>query len=393
MANFFFYSTPGSGAKPLPPPPDRQTACSIRTRLQGLTYPTQQYGNIPAGWITLLSDDDIKRACDAHHAVGDTHVPCGISGSYKEGGTLWPPALTNGADYTNNLPLFKRQLVKVLEQGILPEIPLAGDGESVNDNPAYGQYNDPVGSTYGYQWLMRNFERIALALKGDANSACPDGLDLTAYCPMRPGWDGIFYGWEPSNIQVPGFGNLFRQILPNGYLAIEHGLGTIPIGNGPRDYAPPTLAFDKVPREARGAYLSPLKYFPRTVVKKGAYHAGRTLVQRDLTLAIQAVATAPQGCMQVYDTLLSEFDSNLHQDNFWQIADRLLGPAWVRPSDMPPNDDPRPPYYLAWPTARGPIVPVFFEWKAYQWTRGLCSAGDVQADRNYGVGCGYPYGC
>jgi len=307
---------------PLPPIPDRLRVCGVQTSLAGLTYQTAQYGPFPAGWFFLLTPADRQRAYAAHHAAGDTHIPISISSAYLEPGTLWPVPLLQGHDYTNDLPAFKAILRELIVNGFVPDVVLAGDAESVNDHPQYGQYNDPVGKTYGYTWLMQNLWRILSALQ--------DGEDLTPYCLFRPGWDAVFYGWEPSNEKIPAFGRLFRSLLPHGHLAIEHNTGHIPIGNGPGDYA-----------------------------------AG--------------------GGMQDYDAILSEFD-DVHADAFWQVAGRMLGPAYVRPPDQPVHDDPHPPWYLAPPTDRGPYVWCAFEptrGGAYEWVRGWCSVNDVNAVRSY----------
>src|SRR5207248_613380 len=109
---------------------------------------------------------------------------------------------------------------------------------------------------------------------------------------LVPGFDAVFYGWEPSNIKVPQFPADFRSRWPDGYLAIEHDIGHIPLGNGPADYA-------------------------------------------------------PLGLMRDYDAILSEFPNwPTTGDPVWQIIGRLSGPAYRRDPAQPPADDPTPPWYL-----------------------------------------------
>lgn len=151
------------------------------------------------------------------------------------------------------------------------------------------------------------------------------------------------YEWLPEHVDA--FGKLFRSILPNGYLAIEHSTGHIPTGEGDRDW-------------------------------------------------VQG------GCMQNYDTLLSEFDAPLaHNDNVWQVAARTLGPVsrggtYVRPFDQPADDDPgSPPWYLRTGNARGPYFVVAFEFDAYHWSRGRISLEQVEKNRAYLRSVGYQIVC
>lgn len=326
-------------ASVLPAPPTRTEICGLSTSLAGLSYTTTQYGTFPAWMYGGLSTTDQPAARAAHLLAGDTHIPIGISQAYDEPGTLIPAGLRQGYDYAYDLAGFREILLPVLTAGLLVDLPLAGDGMSVNDNPAQGEYNDPVGKTYGFQWLMNNLGRIIAGLRGDGTPANPD---LTPYILFRPGWDAVFYGWSvPGEVpdqqpdRVQQFGELFRSLLPNGYLAIEHTPGNIPCGEGGADYA-----------------------------------AG--------------------GLMRNYDTILSEY-ANVHADSCWQVVGRMVRP-YTRPPDQPAGDDPSPPFYLSPGTPRGPYFYVAFEptiGGAYQWVRGHCTVDDVNAVRAYlrAMGC------
>ncbi len=322
------------GASVLPAIPTRAQVCGLRTSLAGLTYQTTQYGPVPAWFYGKLNADDRASARATHRAAGDTHIPFPITEAYREPGTLWPADLADGYDYTQDLDTFRSIALETICDGFFLDVPLGGDGLGAGPD-----YNDPVGRTYGQQWLMDNLSRIVTGLQGDGTEAKPD---LTPYMIFRPGWDGVFYGWsnpgetpDPQPGRVRDFGELFRSLLPNGYLAIEHTPGNIPCGEGGSDYG-----------------------------------AG--------------------GLMTTYDTIMSEFNT-VHENSCWQIVGRMVSP-YNRPPDQPAGDDPHPPFYLAPGTPRGPYFYVGFEptkGGVYEWCRGRCSEQDVIDTRNYlkAIGC------
>lgn len=320
------------------PPPTRDQVIAVRAGFQGQTAQTQQYGSFPVFGpeTTSLNDADLNAYCAQLASNGWTHGEIAISWQYDEPGFLMP---VPGADLTENLPELARRIVLMLQHFKVVMLFLAGDGRSNPPNTTGPwQYNDPVGHTYGCEWLMANFPRIAAYLQ----SGNPYG-DLTKYILFSPGYDGVFYGWgnagEPDlqPQRVIDFGNLFRQCLPQGYLAIEHTPGNIPVGEGGSDWV-------------------------------------------------------VGGPMMNYDVVLSEFffwqPGTPAGDQVWQIVARLNRP-YNRPADQPANDDPHPPFYLAYDTPRGPVSYVPFEYATYQWTRGQVSAQTVQQLRDYfyGLGC------
>lgn len=192
--------------------------------------------------------------------------------------------------------------------------------------------------------LLNGFNKILLFLGGDGQSGYPIAsrqLELLAqndlyyhslykYCVVLPGWDGVFYGWDPS--QIVQLGQQFRSIWPDGYLGLEHNIGHIPLGEGGDDFK-------------------------------------------------------PNGRMQDYDLILSEFDYNLHQDSTWQILGRMIRP-YNRPSDQPSGDDPNPPYYLSTPNPRGRWGYCAFEFGEYEFVRDSIVTTVIQ-NRNYlkSMGC------
>ncbi len=327
-------SGPPAPAGPPPSPGSRDAACMVNCSMQGLTVTTGQYGNLPyyEAIISWLNAADRQACYTAKKAIGNTHCGIVLSGQYASSGQ----AYTNipGKDLSQDLGTLSTLIIEIITAGFVPILFLAGDG--IGAGPGY---NDPLGWTYGWQWLMNNLGRVVAALQTSSNG------DLTNQILFSPGFDGVFYGWgvpgevpdlQPSRVQQ--FGALFRSLLPNGYLAIEHGIGTIPVGGGPADY-----------------------------------NAG--------------------GPMRNYDVILSEFDpwAGLHVDSCWQVAGRLLGPAWRRPppSDMPPADDPNPPFYLQAGTPRGQYYTCGFEFDTYNWVRNKVSAADVVNHRQYLQSLGY----
>lgn len=309
---------------PLPPVPTRDQVCSIRTSFQGLTVQTYQFGSLPwfGAALSWLDPEDRQAVYVAKKAVGDTHCEVILSGSYTEPNQAYQNI--PGVDLSGNLPALVALVAEILAHGFTPMLFLAGDGQSNPD----GGYNDPVGMTYGHDWLMRHLPSVVTALQGGPT-------DLAQHVLFIPGFDGVFYGWEPE--QVAAFGALFRQLLPNGYLGIEHNTGHLPVGNGPADYA-------------------------------------------------------PSGPMQAYDVILSEFDKPLGQDSTWQVAARMLGPAYNRPADQPAGDDPPPaPFYLAAGTPRGKFYTCGFEFLTYWWVRSQVTVVEVAAARQSLRNLGYQW--
>lgn len=319
----------GGDHRPPLTPPTRDQICRVKYSFQGMTIQTPTFGTWPwaenLSWFYNAADRQVAYA--AKRANGDTHLILGISGAYKEPSLPAPyndPRL--GQDFAYRLPDFVALVAEAVAEGFYVDVRLAGDGLSVNADPGPGQYNDAVGWTYGYQWLMQNFARIFEALK--------DYNDYIVWCP---GFDGVFYGWDDVTMtaaeRVAAFGALARSCGAK-YVGLEFNTGHIPVGNGPADYE-------------------------------------------------------PGGAMQDYDVLYGEFNpSNYREDSTWQVVARL-SPNYVRPPDQPSGDDPNPPFYLGQPSPRGPFYFCTMEILTYYWVRWQVSAQDVQNAKAYfaGMGC------
>lgn len=325
---------PGPDPGPLPIIPTRDQVCKVRAAFQGETAQTIDYGTFPVFGLetSTLSYPDLHAYCAQLAGRGWTHGMIAVSWAYNEPGFLMP---VPGRDLSQEIPELAHRIKIMLEHFTAVMVFCAGDGLSKpkSQDGTY-PYNDPVGHTYGYEWLCDNFPRIAQGLKESAYG------DLTKYLLFVPGFDGVFYGWGyPGEVpdrqpdRVVHFGQVFRSALPDGYLAIEHTPGNIPVGEGGSDWA-------------------------------------------------------SGGRMQCYDCVLSEFNWPATGDQVWQVVGRLNRP-YHRPPDQPAGDDPNPPWYLEPPTPRGPVFYVPFEYATYQWTRGQVTAEQVQAARQYfyDLGC------
>lgn len=201
------------------PKPSRAELCAVKLSFQGLEFVTPTYGHV-FWWETIAwwpKLEDRHAAYAAKRAAGDTHIILDLSGSYKELGEDYDDI---GADYSQNLPALVALAEEAISEGFLIDLRLAGDGQGAGPG-----YNDPVGMTYGFDWLMANFPRIAAAFS-----------PLADYIVFVTGYDGCFYGWAPE--QMVAFGKLFRSIFPTGALGTEFNTGHIPLGEGGGDYLP-----------------------------------------------------------------------------------------------------------------------------------------------------------
>lgn len=297
-------------SRPLPGAPTRDQVCGVRLTFQGLTVRTQQYGILP--WfdaaLASLTPQDRQAVYTVKQAAGDTHQVV----LFSHGGFLYdepgqPYQSVPVPDHEHDLPSFVALIDEVIEAGFTPMVFLGGDdGER------------------GYPVAVRQLPIVVQALG-----------DRMRYVLVSPGFDGVFYGYTPEHVEA--FGRLFRALCPDGYLAIEHSTGHIPVGNGPQDYS-------------------------------------------------------SGGPMQSYDVILSEFDRFPATDAVWQVAARLLGPAYRRPPDQPAADDPRPPFYLQGGTPRGPYFTCAFEWVGlYDWVRHRTTAEQIAHERAYFEALGYVY--
>jgi hypothetical protein len=339
----YYYNEIVSGS--LPNPPTRDEILAVKMHFQGLTVNTTQFGQLP-WWETIAWLDnpiDRQSVYGVKRALGDKHIIFDISGWYNEPGQPYQdPEFAH--DYTQSLNIMRARIIECIQAGFYVDVRLAGDGQSVNPDPHFKEYNDSVGWTYGHQWLMNNFARIHQAIG-----------DLDPYIIWTPGYDGVFYGWSPE--QVVDFGRLFRTISPHGYLAIEFNTGHIPVGEGGSDYIP-----------------------------------GGRMQDYDL---LYGEFDGWIGQYNLSDLGRPPYDSrgrpNYRGNQIWQIVGRLVMPYnWPinEPADADVNP---PPFYLAIPNIRGPWYFNAFEYDVYRWVRGRVTSVEIQLERNYfqSLGCKY----
>lgn len=325
--------------RPLPLPPTRAQMLDYRARGQGVLVDLPRfrptYGTTFPWWdagLAWFTPDERQILYAAKHAVGDTHavvdLPMGWA-LYDEPGQAY--SVQNGfgpldltAQHTTVAPAFLDLLLEVVGEGFLVDLVLD--------------------EHLGYSGASAYLPTLVSALQHAE-------IDLTRYCLIRPGWDGIWYGWLAW--QIDAFGRLFRSLAPDGYLAIEFATGLIHLGNGPADWA-------------------------------------------------------PGGAMQAYDLLLGEFDQDRFDDSVYQVLARAIGPAYRRPPEQPPSDDPgapfgplAPDFYLHYLTPRGPYAYRVFEFWMYPWVRippgdpiaAITSQQHVQLNRDRFVSMGAGYVC
>ncbi len=318
----------------LPAPPTRDELLGCQDTFQGLLVDIPGYGPVPWFEVALSSltqGAQREAVYAAKHAAGDTCAILATSWNYSgDAGFSYP---IPGRDLTSDLPALRALIQDVIQHGFYVRLALAGDGQSADAG-----YNDPVGWTYGYDRMMAQLPAIAAMI-----TSAPD---LQRYVATMPGFDGIitydertqqFAPWSLDQLNT--YLVTVKQLLPQSASLVEPSTG--PLGG--------TLP----------EFLSP--------------------AARD-----------------ALDGILNEFGggADLHADTTWQIADRLLGPAFVRPPDMPASDDADCPpcnWTLRTPTSRGPIVPVAFEYDLYRFVRQQVTPAEIAVERAYLRAMGYRF--
>jgi len=325
------------------PIPTRAQLADVRTSgMQGLIVNTPSFG--PGNWFELYLTSEELTAADraavyaAKRAAGDTHMIVALSWAYRESGISFgtlgrAPA---GFDGTRNWLRFLALLDEIIAAGFYISLHMAGDGLS---RPDFG-YNDPVGDTYGWQWLMANLATIR-AQVGEARAA------YIAWCPgfdgCIPGWAGPENDWHRTNEYLQAA----RQTLgPSAVIALYLSAGYWAWSGETNDWATPDGQQADV-----AFYEGPVPFGPLV----GPYPGP---------------------------------ENGSPWDQIWQISKRLLMGAYVRPPDQPADDDPGtiPGSHQ---TLRGPLMTNYLEISTYDWVRGRVDSGTVQRQRAYLRGCGW----
>lgn len=346
---------PFKGGSALPAPPTRDQLCGVKCSFQGLTVQTEQYGQLPwfepaLGWLAIQSDRNA--VYDVKAAAGDTHINLALSGSYNEPGQAYEAI--PGRDYSNDLPALRSLITEAITAGVARGIPngfrillaMAGDGMAP----------DPVGMTYGFDWLMQNFARVWQSLRGDGG----EGPDLTPWIVPMPGYDGVVPGWQPFRC-VNTYVQMARAVVgPERSLGLELSAGYNSWSGEANDWATADgQMFDVVLSEF------PWPMGPPNLIP-AEYLDGRN--------------------WKPMPPLTNE--QRAPWDQVWQIVGGLNSP-FNRPADMPDNDYPGGiPYRLGGGTPRGPFYYIAFEYATYGWVR-WCPLSLVQQQRQalQSLGC------
>lgn len=324
---------------PLPPVPTRDAILSASESFQGLTVVTAQYGTL-AWWevpITSLNAADRQAVYAAKHAAGDRLISISVSWNYcgVNYGFCYP---VPGRDLSKDLPALRALVLEAIQNGFYVALHMAGDGMSAPKNPDGSYpYNDPVGWTYGYEWLMESTPSIVASMQ--------QSPDLTGYMIFLPGFDGVVPGWPEPSYTYPGKLDQWlllarRSLGAGGYVGVELSAGYAHWGGEGRNYT--------------------------------------SLAGQALDIVFQEFGIGNPG--QPGD----------NPDQVWQIAARELGPLYNRPPEQPAWDDPPPTAcYLCVGTPRGPFYVNAFEYDTYLWVRARITAAQVQVDRAYMRARGY----
>lgn len=316
-----FYGHGGHGPIVIP---TRDQILRSQLTFQGLTARTAQYGTFPwfapiLGWLDSKQDrvDCIKM----HRDAGDGLVNLALSSQYKKA------AYENmtGKDFSNNLPLLYDRIQEALDGGMTGvALMLAGDGHGDGVH-----YNDPVGWTYGFEWLMANFRRVHDALG-----------KLDKWIIYFPGYDGVVPGWATSGTyRYPDEVDrwlLFarKEVGDSGYLGLELAGGYAHWGGEGGNYSSEAgLCLDVVAQE-----------FP---------------------IAIGPPDSPPKPWSQMTDEERNPWSQ------VWSMMAHLQRPYNYPQDQINAGFDLNAPYYLSQVTSRGPRVYWNFEYDTYLWAQGL----------------------
>jgi hypothetical protein len=279
-----------------PPTPSRMEVLGVNMHFRGgLIVDSPTFGKMP--WypaaLSWCDEETRKAAYRVMHEAGDTHaiiqIPNGLP-LYDEPGQFYTSDKFPAKDWTNG----ETDLVNSPFPGLVDEVIREGFKFMI-----------------GMDERMENSKRI---VKLVMNALTDKQLE---YGFTFPGYDGVFYGWEPVT-HIIEWASMARAIKPSCYLGMEFNVGHIPLGEGGGDY----------------------------------YHGGR---------------------MDGYDVILAEFNSfhpgqTDNMDQVWQIVGRCIKP-YHRPPEQPADDDPNPPFYLI-DSPRGPRAFCAFESDMpYGWVR------------------------
>ena len=287
-------------------PPTRLEVLQVNTHFRGgIIVNSPDYGMMPwwdsaLAWCPESTRTRVYIECrdSARNRFADTHkilnIPSGqpLYNSGNNSSNYYNPSRFPALDWTNGMSHLDSRFTDLVDE-------IVGNGYKVIIT---------MNEEYAY-----SIQIIRMVMEVLQPRQVP-------WCLTMPGYDGVFYGWEPSTTLIPGWATAARSIKPNCILGIEFNPAHIPLGGGPADYA-------------------------------------------------------IGGIMDGFDCILGEFPTvppdltNRDEcDNVWQILGRCVKP-YHRDPNQPADDDPNPPFYLT-PSPRGPRTFVALEtWNPYNWVR------------------------
>lgn len=168
-------------------------------------------------WLILNDQNKARDWTGRAKSAGSTHYNLALACNYRNNPVP-------GMDFTQDLGTFSNIIDWVKAQGLIPIIKLAFDGQRF----------DPNGLTYGWEWGMRNVDRIANGLHKHNDSVL-----------WSTGFDGCFPDWNPDQTTQmlrkmrSAFGSTAQ--LDTEFAGPAGGWGYIHMGKGPADWAPDVL--------------------------------------------------------------------------------------------------------------------------------------------------------
>jgi hypothetical protein len=333
--------THGGGGRPPKPTRDQILALMKTSGMQGMTVPMTQEGKgvVPIaftdGLLTsaLFTKEDRLRAYAEKRRLGDTHVILNVSWRYDEPGLTYQ---VPGRDLSKDLPTFREYVEEALDQGFYVVVMLAGDGRSKPKNPDGSYpYNDPVGWTYGREWLLANFERIYSSLR-----------DLSPWIVWSAGYDGCIPEWGDHG-EVDEWTLHARDVIgADGYLMQHFSAGYCWWGGseGNNFVTPGGLALD--------------------------------LATTCMPVPMNCPDVRPDNWASLND------EQKKPWTQVWQVAGRLTKDWKPQPDQVSTGDDLHPPYLLM-QTSRGPQRHCVLEICTYDWVRGRIDLDGVNRRRHY----------
>lgn len=197
--------------------PSRESICNVKANFCNL-FDADGIPIFDAFISSLIFNNQIIKSDDWFarlKAANTTHMNVALSIRYNENLGWAPTYPIDGIDLTKDLDVFSEILLAVQENGFIPIIKLAFDGQSYDSN----------GWTYGWQWGMDNIERIAKDLSPFIDT-----------CLWSTGFDGCFPDW--SRDQTIAMLQKMRAILgEQACIDTEFGNEYSHMGQGEADWA------------------------------------------------------------------------------------------------------------------------------------------------------------